>query len=338
MKYILVGDLHTKLSRLSEYDAFWNELEELVRNERPDFVVFMGDLFDTFSVLRVEVLDYLIGKFNALRGRLSQHRVVALVGNHDMAGADSGPHALCAFADLITVIDAPRAISYSFVDKNQIPVYGFPFMRDGRRFEEEAKKLPPGVILMAHQSAEGAVFPSGAVDKEAVPLSCIDHLFGVFSGHIHESQALTSPLGKKFVYVGTPYHSCFDDSGKVKGVSILDTTTKRVTFHEIKSMPKFIEVSFRETFPAVAKGDHCKIVGQGTPQELRDFWASDYVKHLRQLAARIVDATTVIRQCDATIISKTNESQENKVDVFVSLRKWRTQPELVAREARRLLS
>ena len=87
MKSMVIGDPHFKVSNLSDCESCVDQLINAIEVEKPEQVIILGDLFNDFAVVRSEVLKLWTSFFQRASNLT---KVICLVGNHDMAGADGG--------------------------------------------------------------------------------------------------------------------------------------------------------------------------------------------------------------------------------------------------------
>jgi DNA repair exonuclease SbcCD nuclease subunit len=332
-KTLLVGDPHIKINSLQEGELFLLQLLGLIREEEPKQVILLGDQFDSFAVIRSEVLA-LWSDFLLNAGHYT--KVVLLVGNHDMAGETGGTHAMEAFKSYpnVTVVDNLTEIN---------GIYYMSFVRSVDEFSAIAKAVPEGSVLFCHQSFNGVQFVNGFFDPHGVPTESIQHLSAVISGHIHTEQKID-----KIWYPGTPYQHTFADAGEDKGVYAIDLATDGYTVmkkHKFK-MPIFVNVegsiesliSFAEN---ATENDlssvNIKFIATATPAEIADFWKNSSVMSLKKSAKRVVDALTTVKP-DKVLAGASAKTQKEKVHEFVHSRKWRTEPKRLVSAIEQLLA
>ena len=153
---LLVGDPHLKLSRLEDAKEFGDKLVAEVESYPYDIVIILGDLFDSYAVIRSEILTIWTRVLKTISSKVGQ--MFILVGNHDLAGARGGTHALEPFKDVARIVDDP--------DMENIEgqkVYFLPFYRDNAEFEALCRQLTPGSVLFCHNSFNGAKFENDGV-------------------------------------------------------------------------------------------------------------------------------------------------------------------------------
>ena len=142
-KVLLVGDPHLKIAAIKEAGSFLDKLLNVVRDGQYEKVVILGDLFDTFAVIRSEIMSL----WSRFLFQSSEHsQVILIVGNHDMAGESGGAHALEPFKCFknVIVVDEPLI--------SEGTTYYMPFYRDNQAFSDQCKSIPEGSLLFCHQS------------------------------------------------------------------------------------------------------------------------------------------------------------------------------------------
>lgn len=318
-------------------ERFLSQLLGELKASRYDRLIILGDLFDTFAVVRSEILA-LWSNFLAAAGP-HVGKIILLVGNHDLSGESGGVSALEPFRHFpgVLVIDRP-------VELNGVNY--FPFFRNIKDFEAECRKLPAGSLLVCHQSLNGAQFQNGFYDPHGADPTATSHLLGVISGHVHVVQKVSN-----WWFPGTPYPQSFDDAGVTKGVFEISlaktgyTVSRHITF----DMPHYVVI--KGTLPEMADyaaqalatvGDqdikklNVKFQGAGSPAEIAQFWAEPAIVELRKKAKRIADALTTIR-VNELLPNTRGMSRQEKLKAYVASRKWRTDPEELLRRVRTVL-
>lgn len=261
MKILVSGDPHIKISTLETGKRFLAFLKESVLKVRPEYLVVLGDLFDTHAVVRVEVLNAWIDFMRSLESSGWMGEVVLMVGNHDKAGPGSDLHALVALErfQYVTIVDKPLWKG------------GMKFLPYYHTFEEFKAALDSlngfGTTkhLFCHNTFDGAQYENGFYDPNGFPLESVAEFQTVICGHVHKAQKLAN-----VVYVGSPYDAGFQDAGEVKGLHLYDTDTD--VFQRIQTpLPHYriltydATEAFLEHFQdeAGSKEDHYKVIVKG---------------------------------------------------------------------------
>ena len=212
-KTLIVGDPHIKISNLKEATKLVDFIVENAKKHDPKFLIILGDLFHTHSIKRLEVENFWIEAFQKLIP-LTPHRLIVLVGNHDIPGSNETMgkiNALKVFGEQdIDIIDKPTGI-------NNIAL--IPYMRDKQNIIKESKRLYDSgctKLLITHNTFTGAKYETGFYAPEGIEpeLICQDQ---IISGHIH----LTQEIGKCF-YPGSVMWDKMSDANHNKGIWILE--------------------------------------------------------------------------------------------------------------------
>jgi DNA repair exonuclease SbcCD nuclease subunit len=205
VKLLLVGDPHVVAEELADCERLMDLVEETIKAERPDQVVFMGDLHHNHAVIALDVMAF-------WRRRLERLRMIGpkpwlIVGNHDRSGDSGNPnHALLAYEGLAHVVDgsadlvdihlgnAPRATLIGYT--------GTPMI-----FDEYVKKSQARVIL-CHETFNGAQYDNGFYAPEGIDPGLYPGKVFI-SGHIHTPQK----VGDNVTYIGAPRWRTVSDAG-----------------------------------------------------------------------------------------------------------------------------
>lgn len=190
---LLIGDVHAKVEDLDDCEKLAQVVLEVCAKEKPDWVAFMGDLYDAFALKNVLVERWWMGFLN----RILCKKYI-LVGNHDRPGDSSQTaHSLQAHIHQAIVVESYQPIAEG--------IAALPFYFKADDFVATANAHPTNLAktLLCHQSFIGGKYESGqpieakhdasAVDAAVLPQKC------VIAGHIHTPQT----AGKVW-YIGAP--------------------------------------------------------------------------------------------------------------------------------------
>jgi DNA repair exonuclease SbcCD nuclease subunit len=314
---LIIGDPHIKQQKIEDGRLFIEKLLVLAKAHKR--VIILGDLFDSFALIRSEVL--------ALWAHFLREcpvPVVMLVGNHDYAGQDGGTHALEALKDEhnhVYVADERLLIRQD--------IHCLPFMRDIKQFEAACKATPPGSILFCHQSFSGCKFGSGYYDPHGADPNCVSHLKGVISGHVHTSQQIFNVW-----YPGSPFQQNFGEAGDEKFIYSIEFAPEepfgyRVAQRHDLGMPRYIEIQAEsisgllDRLPVPNTQDSYKFVAKGSPQEILAFRADERFKMFRSKARRVVDAL-IPERGQIVLPGQDGITKTEKREAYIRSRKWRT--------------
>lgn len=215
--------------RLSVADDFLFHIMGISHKEKIP-VLFSGDMFHTPEALSNAMIDHYTAVFEKIKESYPRARLYGISGNHDegesiVKGKTAKTYVQSfsrAFPGLINCLD----FSYTAIPEN-IGVYGIPYLRHNKGFDEEIKLLNQKVkedsydsnILLIHTNLYGAKDPNGYEIDEVpgIPRN-MGKFFRAFdlvlAGHIHKHDV----LWKRRVYmVGSPYQQRTSDSGTPMG-------------------------------------------------------------------------------------------------------------------------
>lgn len=188
MKALVVGDPHVVVDELDECRALGDLICKTAADHGVDVVLFLGDLHNNHSVIRVEVIDYWTKLFARLTSMGIQ--AVALVGNHDMpqAGLGHEVHALMVYvSETVSIVDQP------VVRFAGHPVGFMPYMATADEWASAFLKMKeeyPGLrLVFCHQTFSGSRYENGFYAPGGVDTAILGDV-KVISGHIHSPQTI----------------------------------------------------------------------------------------------------------------------------------------------------
>jgi DNA repair exonuclease SbcCD nuclease subunit len=182
MKILRLGDPHVKPNNIKESDALmvfvFNKCKEL----KVDRLEILGDLADTHSILRLEVLEFWQ---NWIR-KLSKNKIQTIIlrGNHDVGGDYSNDYSwLHVFGHLenITIV----------IDPIEFQGIGYmPYIHDNKEFVEKANELAKySKVLVSHTTYQGSKYDNGMYAPDGVDPDLLDPSFtSLITGHVHSEQ------------------------------------------------------------------------------------------------------------------------------------------------------
>ena len=215
IKILRIGDPHVQISNLKDSEKLIDFIINTAIDRKVLNVEFLGDLFHTHAVIRIEVVDFWQRAFKKMIA--SNLNCTVLVGNHDQPGSkekEQEMNALNIFDihDNFTIVNKPSEI---------LGTAYIPYMSDRQTFIDAAKQLyDQGAteLLVAHQTFTGAQYENGFFSEEGIDPALIPQK-QIISGHIHKSQQ----VGKCF-YPGTPKWDTMADANESKGIWIFTHT------------------------------------------------------------------------------------------------------------------
>jgi DNA repair exonuclease SbcCD nuclease subunit len=174
-----------------------------------DCVEILGDLFDTHSVIRSEVLDFWDMAFRILEIEEIPTRV--MIGNHDQIGdkeREQSLNALNVFCNkykFVNILNTTQVID---------GIIYIPHTSDPELFLKRTQM--GGKLLIAHQTFIGAEYESGFPAEDGIDIDSVPQE-AIISGHIHKSQQ----IGKVF-YPGAPRWLKSTDADTDKGIWLFE--------------------------------------------------------------------------------------------------------------------
>ena len=212
MKILRVGDMHVKPSNLAESESLMEFILRKSKEHSVDRLEFLGDLTDTHSIVRLEVIEFLDKWFYELSVQQNTFETIVIAGNHDMTGSYTNEYT--SLNPFIYLENAHFKIVHEPYIKG---VYGYlPYVHDNDLFVSEANKMiHKGVrVLVSHPNFKGAVYDNGTPISNAVDPDLLNsgflHLIG---GHVHSALE----YGRVW-YIGTPRWLTKSCSNKSKGI------------------------------------------------------------------------------------------------------------------------
>lgn len=218
MKLLLVGDPHVTVSELQDAQNLLNGVYDTFVEQKPDHVVFMGDLHHNHNVVRIEVIDFWLRNLERFKGK-----AVVMVGNHDMSNdASEKSHALQSYRGVAQVVDDVYSLGKG--------VFVLPYIHSRERFVETANLIYKNAekdfgfkptTLLCHQTFDGCQYDNGFYAPDGVSPDLIPFK-NVISGHIHTAQVLVKG-DQTVTYIGSPRWRTMDDANKKKVVVLYNT-------------------------------------------------------------------------------------------------------------------
>lgn len=189
-------------------------LSNLVRDEKPDIIINLGDTFDqhTITSYDIDTASEFFGNFKDLK---VPH--IVLVGNHEMINKDFNAIALLKHINNIIVIDEPSKINLEINGNGKpVPLAFLPY-QDWR----EIKEFPDGEYLFSHIDIKGSSIRRDSELKDGLSIDSLSKYKIVFNGHIHKPS-----IKGNVVNVGSiTTHSFSDDEDSIPTAYIFNTDT-----------------------------------------------------------------------------------------------------------------
>jgi DNA repair exonuclease SbcCD nuclease subunit len=213
-KHLIVGDPHVTTADLEDCQNLLDLVIKTAQDSRPDNITFLGDLYNTHSVVDTRCIDFWQTNLKVLAG-ISP--VTVILGNHDQCTPTiRHPHALLSHQDIpgVTIIDE----FFQGDDFAAMPYYVDPVEFIKVCKENEVKSN----FLFCHQTFNGADQGAGFYAKDSVEPSAIPYKF-VISGHIHNPMRFGNVW-----YPGAPRWKTLTDANQDRFIYLLDGKVSKI--------------------------------------------------------------------------------------------------------------
>jgi DNA repair exonuclease SbcCD nuclease subunit len=189
---VLISDIHYNLKNLQLSDASMRAAIQYAELHKLTLIV-AGDLHDTKSLMRGEVVNRMIETFSN-----TNVTIKVLVGNHDRLNESAPEHALKFLSPFVTLVDRPLAYP---------GICLFPYYHDPKELERDLNEYAKnGNILIMHQGVKDADKGEYVFDHSAIDVSLLSS-FRCFSGHYHRHQTIGT-----LTYIGSPFTMSFAEA------------------------------------------------------------------------------------------------------------------------------
>jgi DNA repair exonuclease SbcCD nuclease subunit len=310
LKVIVIGDQHFKIDNVEEIDIFIEKITILITENKPDFIVLLGDLLDTHERIHAVPLNRAYKFIDNMR-KISKTYI--LVGNHDMSDNQqfmSENHWLNALKEWNNVVIVDK-IFYEIIDNMKFIFC--PYVYVGR-FEEALNLLDTDwkdtKCIFAHQEFYGCKMGAfNSIDGDKWELNYPQ----VISGHIHLNQKPQDNI----YYPGSSLSVAFGESA-TNIVSEI-TFSEDIIINEIDlNMPKkkiiYIDSEKADDIIIPDSDDKIKLSISGEYEDFKSFKKTQKYKELTKKGVKVVFKAkkTEIKDKKQNI----KESLENNLEEF----------------------
>jgi DNA repair exonuclease SbcCD nuclease subunit len=303
-KILRVGDPHVQVSNLKDSEKLVNFIIKTVQENDIKVVEFLGDLFHTHAVKRIEVEHFWMWVFDKLDEQ--DIRCIALVGNHDQVGSkekEQSINSLNLFKPRYGSLSERKIVNEPEKIGN---IAYIPYHSNHDDFLKAAHDLyEQGAteLLVAHQTFTGAQYENGFFSEEGIDPALIPQK-NIISGHIHKSQQ----VGKCF-YPGTPKWDTMADVNEPKGIWIF-THDNSGAYIDKQFIPTLEVVSPIMSYD-IKEGDELPNVN---PEARNYITLEGKTAWINKVKAKFKDCNIKIKPTDRAI-SKVNNS--TSIDAFL---------------------
>lgn len=294
MKIIAIGDPHFKIDNIPIVDKFILRVGVIVKKEKPDYVIVMGDLLHTHERIHTIPMNK---AYEFIEMLSSITKTIVLVGNHDMISNTqflNENHWMNGMKKWrnVTIVDKVTHISTHISTHSGDNVFHFvccPYVFAGRFIEAlntSEKDWKDADCIFAHQEFFGCKM--GALISENGD-KWDEKLPNVVSGHIHSNQTINN-----IYYCGAPIQNAFGDTND-NTISILEWTSphKKYELREIDlNLPKkhlvYTDMDNISNITLPTNGDIVKITVGGSYDEFKSFKKTKQYKEIAKTGNKIV--------------------------------------------------
>lgn len=257
-KIAIIGDMHFGVKNghpdFLSFQLYW--FEECLKKlqEMGITIIYQtGDLFDTRSHMRLNVMHAMITRFPELLEKYGIKKVIIIGGNHDMFYRDINN--ICSL-ELIQLLNDRKGFTTEFSiytddvgvlkigDKTLNFVPWLNKNNQTRLLNEVSQNKAD--YLFGHFEMVGMPMIPGVLCEHGVEVDQFKDHKRVISGHFH-----TVSESKNCTMVGTPYHITWNDvqDGNNRGFWILDVDTNELTLHKNEDhMTLFSVIKYDPTY------------------------------------------------------------------------------------------
>jgi DNA repair exonuclease SbcCD nuclease subunit len=216
---------------------------DLCEEMQIDYVCFLGDLYESWRLLDVDVINATTEGLIYIRNRC--RNMYLLCGNHDQysrRGDIVTPAPFSSFCDII--VEPTIRSDLGLTEPLKVAFQPFTYNHD--LFRRSVQDMEPVDLFLFHQPLAEAELPGSSMilgkglSVNDLPLNKVRLCIGA---DIHKRQRLHD----KVLYVGSPMQLDFGDRGEKRGFTFIDTEDWVPKFIE-SDAPKFFEFKSADEF------------------------------------------------------------------------------------------
>lgn len=237
-KIILMSDIHIRLfKRLDEYSEQFEKVYEIIKEEKPGYIVLGGDIFHNKNNLSPEAISLTSSFFKNL-SRLCEHLII-IPGNHDLL--TNNQDRLDSITPIVDSLDLKNLHYLKNSDCYNVGDYIWCLWSqiDGNKkpknIELSLKNNTKKHIGLYHGVISGMVTDIGFSFDDGIRPDDFDGMYYTLCGDIHKRQIFYTTEKRPIIMVGSLIQQDFGESIDNHGVCIINTKDDNFTFKEIPS-------------------------------------------------------------------------------------------------------
>jgi DNA repair exonuclease SbcCD nuclease subunit len=306
---LTIGDPHFRIDNLDDISLYISRIESLVKNEKPNFVVVLGDLLHCHEQIHTTVLNKAYMFINKIR---KYTPVYILVGNHDYINNSqflSDNHWMNALKEWSNVFVVDKGMVYNTpFGKFIFCPYVFPgkFVEALNIIDKDWKTARS---IFCHQEFYGCKM--GAIISSEGDKWDADNPF-IISGHIHDKQRIQDNI----FYTGSSIQHAFGES-QDKTITMCHFSNNIIVESVDLNLPRkkivYMDMDNITEFDPPISNNKLRITLSASYEELKVFKKSKKYKELIKKNIKIVYRPTITNEHTSNIVS------ENFYDILYSL-------------------
>ena len=229
MKICLLGDTHFGVRNDSKtfhkyYEKFYEMFFEYIDNNKIEYIIQLGDLFDRRKYINFLTLSE-SKKYFFDRIEKKGIKLISLLGNHDIFWKESlsvnSPELLLQSYQYIDIIHHPITIGCGGVPIDVIPW----ICKENENEIADFISKTTSKICVGHFEISGFEMMKGVPNHDGIDGKFLSKYTSVYSGHFH-----TASSKGNITYLGTPYELTWADYNDPKGFYVLDLPSNEIEF------------------------------------------------------------------------------------------------------------
>jgi len=213
MKVALIADVHIGRHNISECYAAFDNLHNILAEQRINVLFLLGDLFDKRTSINGQSLDVLqCAKQFFIDCAKRGVALYYIAGNHDKTDLDSED----SYIDIVG--DWSTQHLYNYLGDN---IKGLDYYREDKYTSVLSEYDSDIDFLVTHIGINGVLNNDGSKHETVITPELFSDYKKVFVGHYHDAQFIEPNI----YYIGSFIQHNFGEKYLDKGVTLLDTDT-----------------------------------------------------------------------------------------------------------------